>query len=330
MQGEGEGTLIPPLVPEIVQTNTDVILGSSPDQGKAEHLPVPKPTENDPTISDAQVRGTGTTQGATAHPPGEPLAIRGRILGVDNGAPPGILTGPHIPPRENICVLDGRSLGEHNRANPWVHDANHMFRWQESESVPYDTYNVQETPDDLSGAQAAPSHPPQLSSPELQTIHLPEFNATRLTDLASGSGPTTGEEGEVNPPPIVQETAWPPAKLIMDLCTGMSGGKKGEGKGLGPSSATKRESDQTLLITNLGLDVEMSGATEGKGKGPGPPLATSTEGGQNPLISHSGREPHPWGEGEGGDRGGSHNPPQTNPGTPLPRRHCFRSRRVER
>ena len=31
--GEGEGTLIPPLVPEVVQTNTDVILGSSPDPG---------------------------------------------------------------------------------------------------------------------------------------------------------------------------------------------------------------------------------------------------------------------------------------------------------
>ena len=32
--GEGEGTLIPPLVPEIVQTNTDVILGISPDPGR--------------------------------------------------------------------------------------------------------------------------------------------------------------------------------------------------------------------------------------------------------------------------------------------------------
>ena len=83
-----------------------------------------------------------------------------------------------------------------------------------------------------------PHHtPPQLSLPELQTIHLPEFNVTRLTDLASGSGSTTGEEGEVNPPPIVQETAWAPAKLI----------------------------------THLGLDAEMSGATEGQGKGPGPP-----------------------------------------------------------
>ena len=31
------------------------------------------------------------------------------------------------------------------------------------DDVPYDTYNVQETPDDLSGAQAAPSHPPPNS-----------------------------------------------------------------------------------------------------------------------------------------------------------------------
>ena len=137
--------------------------------------------------------------------------------------------------------------------------------------MPCDTYNVQETPDDLPGAQAASSHPPQLSSPELQTTHLPEFNATRLTDLASGAGSTTGEEGEANPPPTVQETARAPAKLIMDLCTGMSGGKRGAGKGLGPSSATKRESDQTLPITNLGPEAEMSGATEGEGKGPVPP-----------------------------------------------------------
>ena len=35
-QGEGEGTLIPPLVPEIVQTNTDIILGISPDPGRDE------------------------------------------------------------------------------------------------------------------------------------------------------------------------------------------------------------------------------------------------------------------------------------------------------
>ena len=102
------------------------------------------------------------------------------------------------------------------------------------------------------------------------TVYLTD-NATRLTDLVSGLGSTTVEEGEANPPPTVQETAWAPAKLIMDLCTGMSGGDKGEGKGPGPSSATKGGSDQTLLITNLGLDVEMSGATEGQGKGPGPP-----------------------------------------------------------
>ena len=42
--GEGEGPLMPPLIPEIVQTNTDVILGSSPDPGRDEvqsrtHLP---------------------------------------------------------------------------------------------------------------------------------------------------------------------------------------------------------------------------------------------------------------------------------------------------
>ena len=36
MQGKGEGTLIPPLVPEIVQTNTDIILGISPDPGRDE------------------------------------------------------------------------------------------------------------------------------------------------------------------------------------------------------------------------------------------------------------------------------------------------------
>ena len=34
--GKGEGTLIPPLVPEIVQTNTDIILGISPDPGRDE------------------------------------------------------------------------------------------------------------------------------------------------------------------------------------------------------------------------------------------------------------------------------------------------------
>merc|ERR1711951_251372 len=99
------------------------------------------------------------------------------------------------------------------------------------------------------------------------TVH-PTDNATRLTDLVSGLGSTTGEEGEANPPPTVQETGWAPAKLIMDLCTGMSGGDKGEGKGLGPSSATQVGSDQTLLITNLGLDAETSGVIEGEGKDP--------------------------------------------------------------
>ena len=127
--GEGEGTLIPPLIPEIVQTNTDVILGSSPDpggddgqsrtppplsgnnnqdcdlqvkvpeadQGEAEQAPVPKSTGNDPTISGAQVRGTDATPGAITHPPSEPLAGCGPALGVDNGVPPpGTPTGPHI------------------------------------------------------------------------------------------------------------------------------------------------------------------------------------------------------------------------------------------
>ena len=128
--GEGEGTLIPPLVPEIVQTNTDVILGSSPDpgrddvqsrtfpplsvndnqdcdlqvkvpeadQGEAEHLPVLKPTENDPIVLDVQVRGTGTTQGEAVHPPFEPLTVCGQILGGDSGTPPGVPTGPKLTP----------------------------------------------------------------------------------------------------------------------------------------------------------------------------------------------------------------------------------------
>ena len=133
MQGEGEGTLIPPLVPEIVQTNTDVILGSSPDpggndgqsrahpplsennnqdgdmqvkgpeadQGEAEQAPVPTPTGNDPTISGAQVRGTDTTPGAITPPPGEPLAGCGPVLGVDNGAPPqGSPRGPTYNPEK--------------------------------------------------------------------------------------------------------------------------------------------------------------------------------------------------------------------------------------
>ena len=104
MQGEGEGTLIPPLVPEIVQTNTDVILGSSPDQGKAEHLPVPKPTENDPTISDAQVRGTGTTQGATAHPPVSHWQYVGVSLEWISGPPQESSRGPTYNP-EKISVF---------------------------------------------------------------------------------------------------------------------------------------------------------------------------------------------------------------------------------
>ena len=100
-QGEGKGTLTPPLAPEIVQTNTDIILGISPDpgrdevqsrtppplsvndnqdcdlqvkvqetdQGEAGRPPSLESTKNDPIVLDAQVRGTGTTQGEAVHPP---------------------------------------------------------------------------------------------------------------------------------------------------------------------------------------------------------------------------------------------------------------------
>ena len=132
MQGEGEGTLIPPLVPEIVQTNTDVILGSSPDpggddgqsrtppplsgnnnqdcdlqvkvpeadQGEAEQAPVPKSTGNDPTISGAQVRGMDTTPGATATPPVSHWQYVGLSLEWITGPPQESSRGPTYNPEK--------------------------------------------------------------------------------------------------------------------------------------------------------------------------------------------------------------------------------------
>ena len=125
----------PPLSENNNQDGDVQVKGPEADQGEAEQAPVPTPTGNDPTISGAQVRGTDATPGAITHPPSEPLVGCGPALGVGNRVPPpGTPTGPHIRPRENICVLDGQSLVAHNRAKPQTHDANHMFRWRESDS----------------------------------------------------------------------------------------------------------------------------------------------------------------------------------------------------